>query len=153
MVTIFCSLRYHYIKLFTLNLCTDNLSKAYYEKFLAQQKVIYTGQYGFSTRTDSFSDISLDGVICIYLDLLVLLTRKSSLVLVSCPSFVDHKKESSEGFKWSGMPLGETIQFMPRMLDAGGSRELRIFNMRKPLYGIHKDFTLESERNFFILTF
>ena len=43
---------------------------------------------------------------------------KSYLVLVSGTNFVDHKKEPIEGFKWSGMPMGETIQFVPSMLDA-----------------------------------
>ena len=97
----------------------DNLSNTYYAKFSTQQKVIYFGQHGFSSRTDSFGDIPGHGVICIYLDLLVLWTLKSSLVLVSGTSFVDHKKEPIEGFKWSGMPMGETIQFVPSMLDAG----------------------------------
>ena len=97
----------------------DNLSNTYYAKFPTQQKVIYFGQHGFSSRTDSFGDIPGHGVICIYLDLLVLWTLKSSLVLVSGTSFVDHKKEPIEGFKWSGMPMGETIQFVPSMLDAG----------------------------------
>ena len=83
----------------------DNLSNTYDAKFSTQQKVIYFGQQGFSSR--------------IYLDLLVLLTLKSSLVLVSGTSFVDHKKEPIEGFKWSGMPMGETIQFVPSMLGAG----------------------------------
>jgi len=128
----------------------DNLSNTYYAKFPTQQKVIYFGQHGFSSRTDSFGDIPGHGVICIYLDLLVLWTLKSSLVLVSGTSFVDHKKEPIEGFKWSGMPMGETIQFVPSMLDAGysGSRELRIFNTRKPLYEFNKDFTFDLERNF-----
>ena len=97
----------------------DNLSNTYDAKFSTQQKVIYFGQHGFSSRTDSFGDIPGHGVICIYLDLLVLWTLKSSLVLVSGTSFVDHKKEPIEGFKWSGMPMGETIQFVPSMLDAG----------------------------------
>ena len=97
----------------------DNLSNTYYAKFPTQQKVIYFGQHGFSSRTDSFGDIPGHGVICIYLDLLVLWTLKSSLFLVSGTSFVDHKKEPIEGFKWSGMPMGETIQFVPSMLDAG----------------------------------
>ena len=46
--------------------------------------------------------------------------------------------------------MGETIQFVPSMLDAGnsGSRELQIFNTRKPLYEFNKDFTFDSERNF-----
>ena len=128
----------------------DNLSNTYYAKFSTQQKVIYFGQHGFSSRTDSFGDIPGHGVICIYLDLLVLWTLKSSLVLVSGTSFVDHKKEPIEGFKRSGMPMGETIQFVPSMLDAGysGSRELRIFNTWKPLYEFNKDFTLDLERNF-----
>ena len=97
----------------------DNLSNTYYAKFPTQQKIIYFGQHGFSSRTDSFGDIPGHGVICIYLDLLVLWTLKSSLVLVSGTNFVDHKKEPIEGFKWSGMPMGETIQFVPSMLDKG----------------------------------
>jgi len=97
----------------------DNLSNTCYAKFSTQQKVIYFGQHGFSSRTDSFGDIPEHGVTYIYLDLLVLWTLKSSLVLVSGTSFVDHKKEPIEGFKWSGMPMGETIQFVPSMLDAG----------------------------------
>ena len=83
------------------------------------EKLFIFGQHGFSSRIDSFGDIPGHGVICIYLDLLVLWTLKSSLVLVSGTSFVDHKKEPIEGFKWSGMPMGETIQFVPSMLDAG----------------------------------
>ena len=72
-----------------------------------------------SSVAQTASDIPKHGVICIYLDLLVLWTLKSSLVLVSGTNFVDHKKEPIEGFKWSGMPMGETIQFVPSMLDAG----------------------------------
>ena len=97
----------------------DNLSNTYYAKFSTQQKVIYFGQHGFSSCKDSFGDIPEHGVICIYLDLLVLWTLKSSLVLVSGTNFVDHNKEPIEEFKWSGMPMGETIQFVPSMLDAG----------------------------------
>ena len=99
----------------------DNLSNTCYAKFSTQQKVIYFGQHGFSGCTDSFSDIRIcgHGVICIYLDLLVLLALKSSLVLFSGTSFVDHTNEPIEGFKWSGMPMGKTIQFVPSMLDAG----------------------------------
>ena len=125
-------------------------NKSFPQKAKPIQKVIYFGQHGFSSRTDSFGDIPGHGVICIYLDLLVLWTLKSSLVLVSGTSFADHKKEPIEGFKWSGMPMGETIQFVPSMLDAGysGSRELRILNTRKPLYEFNKDFTFDSERNF-----
>ena len=104
---IFCILSYQQVKSFYLYLRMDNLSNTCYAKFSTQQKVIYFGQHGFSSRTDSFGDIPGHGVICIYLDLLVLWTLKSSLVLVSGTSFVDHKKEPIEGFKWSGMPIGE----------------------------------------------
>ena len=97
----------------------DNSSNTYYAKFSTQQKVIYFGQHGFSSHTDSFGNIPGHGVICIYLDLLVLWKLKSSLVLVSGTSFVDHKKEPFDRFKWSGMPMGRMIQFVPSMLDAG----------------------------------
>ena len=66
--------------------------------------ILNLGQYDILSRCDSFGDIPGHGVICIYLDLLVLWILKSSLVLVFefRTSFVDHKKEPIAGFKWSG---------------------------------------------------
>ena len=38
-------------------------------------------------------------------------------------------------------------KYVKRWLHSG-SRELQIFNTRKPLYAFNKDFTFDSERNF-----
>ena len=115
--------------------------------------ILNLGQYDILSRCDSFGDIPGHGVICIYLDLLVLWTLKSSVVLVSGTSFVDHKKEPIEGFKWSGMPMGETIQFVPSMLDAGytvvavsykfSTRENHFMRLIKTSLWIQKEISLQ----------
>ena len=68
-------------------------------------------------------------------------------------SFVDHKKEPIEGFKWSGMPMGETIQFVPSMLDAGytvvavsyefSTRENHYMSLIKTSLLIQRDISLQ----------
>ena len=86
--------------------------------------ILNLGQYDILSRCDSFGDIPGHGVICIYLDLLVLWTLKSSLVLVSGTRFADHKKEPIEGFKWSGMPMDVIRQLSVTFPDCSESSVL-----------------------------
>ena len=72
-------------------------------------------EYSYLGQSDSYGDIPEHGVFFPFLDLRVLWTLKSFLVLIFRMSSVDRKTNQQQ---WSEKPMGNTIQFVPIMLSA-----------------------------------
>ena len=92
-----------------------NLSNSQSAKFSNPRTYINFDHHEYLGQSDSYGDIPGHGVFFPFLDLRVLWTLKSFLVLIFRMSSVDRKTNQQQ---WSEKPMGNTIQFVPSLLSA-----------------------------------
>ena len=92
-----------------------NLSNSQSAKFSNPRSYINFDHHEYLGQSDSYGDIPVHGVFFPFLDLRVLWTLKSFLVLIFRMSSVDRKTNQQQ---WSEKPMGNTIQFVPSLLSA-----------------------------------
>ena len=93
--------------------CMGNLSNSWYANFSNPPTNINFDHPEYLGQPDSYGDIPGHRVFS-FLDLRVLWTLKSSLVLIFGMRFVDRKTQQQRSEK----PMGNTIQFVPSLLGA-----------------------------------
>ena len=93
--------------------CMGNLSNSWYANFSNPPTNINFDHPEYLGQPDSYGDIPGHGVFS-FLDLRVLWTLKSSLVLIFGMRLVDRKIQQQRSEK----PMGNTIQFVPSLLGA-----------------------------------
>ena len=124
---------------FSLMICMGNLSNSWYANFSNPPTNINFDHPEYLGQPDSYGDIPGHRVFS-FLDLRVLWTLKSSLVLIFGMSFVDRKNPTKMVREANGQYNSIRAKFVKRC-NLSGSLELQFLNLRKASRSFDRNLT------------